>query len=260
MSRENLHLLVLVPCSWFIFLVLMASSVVINALQFIAVCVGAQRLSQKLATEWYSLHVFLVEVQCASLLSRYLEILRFRNSSQIWSGVQMYITGTPLPGSTRSQIPAECALLIGNHSPGVDYLPGVCLSHRSVGCGSVVALMKVNYLLNQSVYAITAIPFVQTSLLLVPGIGITNWLQGSIFLRRNWKHDRELLGNRLDLLDHGHMPRPYWIGLFPEGTRISPKTKAKSIEFSIKNGLPQLSNVLIPRTRGFVFIIQRYNL
>lgn len=40
--------------------------------------------------------------------------------------------------------------------------------------------------------------------------------------------------------------------LFPEGTRFTPKKHEASLDFAVKNNLPQLKHHLLPRTRGFI--------
>ena len=53
-------------------------------------------------------------------------------------------------------------------------------------------------------------------------------------------------------------PRPFWIGIYPEGTRLTPKKKAESDEFALKKGLPPLKNCMHPRTKGFVLLRESY--
>jgi lysocardiolipin and lysophospholipid acyltransferase len=54
-----------------------------------------------------------------------------------------------------------------------------------------------------------------------------------------------------------HHPRPVWVGMYPEGTRITDAKRAESWSFAEKNGLPRLNNVLLPRTKGFTFITEK---
>jgi hypothetical protein len=44
--------------------------------------------------------------------------------------------------------------------------------------------------------------------------------------------------------------------IFPEGTDLSAKNKARSNEFALKNGLPAYSHILHPRTKGFAASLQ----
>jgi hypothetical protein len=59
-------------------------------------------------------------------------------------------------------------------------------------------------------------------------------------------------------MEDGTFPRPFWVGIYPEGTRITPKKWKESITFAAEKGLPQLNNVLLPRTKGFVFVAKKY--
>ena len=45
--------------------------------------------------------------------------------------------------------------------------------------------------------------------------------------------------------------------LFPEGTDLTPTTKARSDRFAEKNDLPKYNHVLHPRTTGFAFLVQK---
>ena len=45
--------------------------------------------------------------------------------------------------------------------------------------------------------------------------------------------------------------------MFPEGTDLTPTTKARSDRFAEKNDLPKYSHVLHPRTTGFAFLVQK---
>ncbi|CEP00993.1 unnamed protein product (mitochondrion) [Plasmodiophora brassicae] len=193
-------------CTLVAVVVVMASSLPINAAQAVAGALGRVRWSRALASHWWSLLQFMAEV---------------------WSDVRISFTGDSIAGSN------ECAICISNHSPGIDMLPGICLAGRAVGAGSVIATIK-------------------QSLRYVPGIGWTNYLQGSLFLKRSWTQDRPALGRRLD-----SVPRPFWLGIFPEGTRITPAKRAESQAFAEARGLPRLANVLVPRTKGFTFTVQR---
>jgi len=51
-------------------------------------------------------------------------------------------------------------------------------------------------------------------------------------------------------------PRPVWLLLFPEGTRISPAKQAASADYCRSAGLPVLKHHLLPRTKGFSFVAE----
>ncbi len=70
---------------------------------------------------------------------------------------------------------------------------------------------------------------------------------GFIYVRKSWQDD----GPRL-LADLGSLPTyhsPYWLVLYPEGTRFTPARAAKCHEFAAQRGLALLNNVLTPRTK-----------
>lgn len=54
-------------------------------------------------------------------------------------------------------------------------------------------------------------------------------------------------------------PNPFWLGIYPEGTRATKKKLEQSQQFARERGggLPILENVLLPRTKGFTFITDR---
>jgi lysocardiolipin and lysophospholipid acyltransferase len=90
----------------------------------------------------------------------------------------------------------------------------------------------------------------------VPSIGWTHYFQGSLFLARNWQQDQSAIKGKLAEIEKGEFPRPFWIGIYPEGTRITKKKHAESLKFAAERGLPQLNHVLLPRTKGFVTLVQ----
>ena len=49
-------------------------------------------------------------------------------------------------------------------------------------------------------------------------------------------------------------PKPFFFGLFPEGTRITDEKREASWAFSREKNLPLLQHVLLPRTKGFACI------
>jgi len=46
-----------------------------------------------------------------------------------------------------------------------------------------------------------------------------------------------------------HMPLPFWLALFVEGTRFTQTKLLQAQEFAASKGLPTPRNVLIPRTK-----------
>jgi len=151
---------------------------------------------------------------------------------ETWHHIPFRITGDALRSN-------ENAILIGNHNAGVDFTVGVSVLSRAtgIGCGRMMTMMK----------------FV---LQFVPMVGFTHRLQGSLFLRRNWEQDQRAIAGKLKEMEQGDFPRPFWIGIYPEGTRITEHKREESLKFAASRNLPLLQNVLLPRTKGFTFLVK----
>ena len=50
--------------------------------------------------------------------------------------------------------------------------------------------------------------------------------------------------------------KPFWLLLYPEGTRLSDKKLSEGQAFSRERGLPVLKHQLYPRTKGFARIME----
>jgi lysophosphatidic acid acyltransferase/lysophosphatidylinositol acyltransferase len=92
------------------------------------------------------------------------------------------------------------------------------------------------------------------SLRLMPVMGWCWYFSEFIFLARNWEQDSLILGQCLDQFIE--YVQPVLILLFCEGTRFTKEKYESSIEFAQKKGLPQFKYHLLPRSRGFVYIVQ----
>jgi 1-acyl-sn-glycerol-3-phosphate acyltransferase len=90
--------------------------------------------------------------------------------------------------------------------------------------------------------------FVKDLIKWIPGIGWGLMISDSIFLKRDWTRDEKtILGTFAHLREHN---LPFWLVLFAEGTRITPKKHKEGQEYSRKQGLPVLRHLLVPRTKG----------
>ncbi|XP_020223122.1 1-acyl-sn-glycerol-3-phosphate acyltransferase 3 isoform X2 [Cajanus cajan] len=125
----------------------------------------------------------------------------------------------------------ENALVICNHRSDIDWLIGWVLAQRSGCLGSTVAIMK-------------------KEVKFLPVLGWSMWFAEYIFLERNWTKDEASLKSGFMHLEH--MPLPFWLALFVEGTRFTQTKLLQAQEFAASKGLPIPRNVLIPRTKGFV--------
>jgi lysocardiolipin and lysophospholipid acyltransferase len=75
-----------------------------------------------------------------------------------------------------------------------------------------------------------------------------------VFLERHWESDADHLARMLTYIADGGSnttPRTHCVLLFPEGTDLSEKNKARSHAFAAKHGLATYHHVLHPRTKGF---------
>ncbi|KAK2967438.1 hypothetical protein RJ640_022370, partial [Escallonia rubra] len=125
----------------------------------------------------------------------------------------------------------EHALVICNHRSDIDWLVGWVLAQRSGCLGSALAIVK-------------------KSTKYLPVIGWSMWFSEYIFLDRSWTKDENRLKSGLQQLCD--FPQPFWLALFPEGTRFTRANLVAAQEYAASAGLPVPRNVLIPRTKGFV--------
>jgi len=89
----------------------------------------------------------------------------------------------------------------------------------------------------------------------VPTIGISWALNDMIFLDRNWEKDKQNLTDSMEVL--ASYKDPFWLLLFPEGTRLSQDKLEKGQAFSKERNLPVLKHQLYPRTKGFARIMEK---
>lgn len=145
-----------------------------------------------------------------------------------WAGVQIRVY---VDSESWRFFGKEHALIISNHRSDLDWLFGWVLSQR-VGClGSTRAVMK-------------------KSTKYLPVMGWSMWFSEYIFLERSWAKDEETLKASFQSLKG--FPQPFWLALFVEGTRFTESKLQAAREFAASSGLPKPTNVLIPRTKGFV--------
>lgn len=90
-------------------------------------------------------------------------------------------------------------------------------------------------------------------------VGWTMQFSRFLYIARNWKQDEAILGKMVDYLnkDLDHECQGYQVVLFPEGTNLTPDTKAKSDAFASENNLPSYKHLLHPRTTGFSCLVEK---
>lgn len=96
----------------------------------------------------------------------------------------------------------------------------------------------------------------------IPAVGWIMQMCRFLYIDRCWKSDQERMGQMLEHLAKvskqedgqtsvsGH----YQLLLFPEGTNLTKKTRAKSDEFAAKTNQKPLKHLLHPRTTGFSYL------
>lgn len=96
----------------------------------------------------------------------------------------------------------------------------------------------------------------KNTLRLMPWYGWYFEEHGCIYVRKNFLRDQTIIANAMRRL--AARPTPFWMAIFPEGTRFSGTAAcvAGNQEFAKSRGLPLLSEVLLPRTKGFGLCVQ----
>lgn len=80
--------------------------------------------------------------------------------------------------------------------------------------------------------------------------GAWGWFAGFVTLKRDWNADKKRMN--ATFADMKARPTvPGWLLAFIEGTRITPKKYAASEAFAKERGLPSLTHLMQPRTKGF---------
>lgn len=105
------------------------------------------------------------------------------------------------------------------------------------------------------------------SLKWVPAIGPGMQLFGFIFMSRKWATDQDRMRYRLHKLKTrrsapmvGQSGKaqldPMWLMIFPEGTNLSPNTRAQSKAFADKSGMEDMRHQVLPRSTGLQFCLK----
>ncbi|KAG9062396.1 hypothetical protein KI688_005311 [Linnemannia hyalina] len=90
----------------------------------------------------------------------------------------------------------------------------------------------------------------------IPFYGWGMWIMGMLFINRNWAQDQIKINKMFArILD---IEAPVWVASFLEGSRLTPSKLAASQKFMAGRGLPLLSNVLMPRTKGFITTVNKF--
>lgn len=124
----------------------------------------------------------------------------------------------------------EHSLCIMNHLCEVDWIMGQCFLDNIQMLGGLKAFMK------------TAVKY-------VPIIGWVYYFTDFIFLSRSFEKDKDIILQQVKGLTTYQYP--LWLGLFPEGTRITPAKHKLALDFLAERNMKPLKHHLVPRTKGF---------
>ncbi|OFZ05450.1 MAG: hypothetical protein A2X97_11270 [Bdellovibrionales bacterium GWA1_52_35] len=91
--------------------------------------------------------------------------------------------------------------------------------------------------------------FAKNMIKYVPGVGWGMVFLDCIFLKRNWAADRSLI--QASFAKYLREKIPFWLILFPEGTRLRKHKLKRAAEFAASRGLRPPRHVLLPKPRGF---------
>ncbi|KAK7487744.1 hypothetical protein BaRGS_00021011 [Batillaria attramentaria] len=155
---------------------------------------------------------------------------QFTFLAQWWSGTEVYLYIDP---KDVGKVGKEHVLVMMNHKYDIDWLMAWILAERFGMLGGTKIYGK-------------------ESLRYVPLIGWAWYFTESLFLKRQWEHDRRLISKYIErVVDY---PENYWITvlLFPEGTRFTEEKLKASQEVCRAKGYPLTKHTLLPRTKGFI--------
>ena len=142
-----------------------------------------------------------------------------------------YISGGQLQVFGSDEVrPGESAMVISNHRSFADFflMHVVAIQHDMIWC--------CRY-------------FVKDSIKWIPFFGWGMRLMGMIMLKRNWLQDQKRIFTTFAFYTKHRLP--LWLVSYSEGSRFSARKQQECREYAVVNGRPPLTNVLLPRTRGF---------
>lgn len=91
--------------------------------------------------------------------------------------------------------------------------------------------------------------FAKDSLKWIPGVG-WSLFDLAVLVKRDWTRDQDTIrATFARLLDD---PHPFWVTVFPEGTRVTPDKLATAQEFARSRGMDVPGYTLVPRPKGFI--------
>lgn len=150
----------------------------------------------------------------------------------------MSLMGANISLSSLSRIPkGENALVISNHRFFGDFF----LLHHFAIAQSMLPFCRY---------------FAKDSIKFIPVFGWGIYMMGSIMLKRDWARDEKKIKDTFELYLTNELP--IWIISFVEGSRFTREKLHHCNAFAKSKGLPLLSHLLVPRTKGFVAAIDTF--
>jgi len=136
------------------------------------------------------------------------------------------------------RLPSKC-VIISNHQVYSDWWYIWCLTYFADTHKDVFIVLK-------------------KSLKWIPGIGPGMQMYRFIFLARSWSSDKFQMARQLLKLGKKAQEedKPFTFILFPEGTLVSKDTRLISSKYAEKMGVPDLCNVLLPRSTGLHYSLR----
>lgn len=153
-----------------------------------------------------------------------------------WSNASLRIELDDLEALLEMSRKPMLGIIIPNHSYELDYMVSFVLADQlgGVGCYKSMSKDELKYL---------------------PIIGWAMWMSDIIFVKRDWKRDRAIMGKKLDaLLDYDQT----LLGIFAEGTRFTPEKHRLSVQFAESRNMQPFKYHLVPRPRGFNYAVRHY--
>lgn len=149
---------------------------------------------------------------------------------EVW-GINIHISGDELPMR-------ENVMVIANHQAMTDINSLFRLARRQGRIGDLKW-------------------FVKDVIKYVPGIGWGMIFLDCIFLKRDWKRDRNRLFQQLSRFKREQIP--VWTLSFVEGTRLRPHKLESSTNYALSQGWVAHQHLLLPRTKGFCLTVEAMN-
>lgn len=162
-------------------------------------------------------------------------VVCFRDETGNYLDPARFVDFNPDGSLRRLNLPKR-SIWIANHQVYTDWLYLWILSYF---CG-----------FEESIFII-----LKESLKWAPIVGIAMQYYDFIFLARSWVKDQLTLSHHLSKL--ANLSRlnsnPLMLLIFPEGTLVSKDTRPLSKKFADKTGIPDCTNLLLPRSTGLLY-------